>query len=37
MSNRPNFFRGPTWVEWIVIVGVALVAYFAFFGPEFFE
>jgi hypothetical protein len=37
MSKRSNFLRGPTWVEWIVIVGVALVAYMLFFAPIVIE
>ncbi len=37
MPDQPNFLRGPTWVEWIVIAGVALVTYLAFFDPQFFE
>jgi hypothetical protein len=36
-SRKSDFLRWPTWPEWVVIAGVALVVYLAFFGPIFIE
>jgi hypothetical protein len=36
-SRKSDFLRWPTWVEWVVIAGIVLVTYFAFFGPNLIE
>ena len=36
-SRKSDFLRWPTWPEWLVIAGIALVAYFGLFGPDLIE